>query len=127
MNLLYYYYFLFYTRVLPDREPHVTTIFTLSLSESFLINGILQIFLAHLLCIALGKWQMITIFIFIVGVNYLLFTKSGKAKEIVKLKPKIFNSFILSAIGVFIFFVITASFLFWEPIYIKQILEEHCR
>jgi hypothetical protein len=127
MNLLYYYYFLFYTKVLPDNEPHATTVFTLSLSEAFLINGVIQILIAHLFCMSFGKWQMITIFLLIIGVNYLLFSKSGKAKEIVKLKPKIFNSNKLSIFIVVLFFVITASFLFWEPIYVKQILEEHCR
>lgn len=123
MNILYYYYFLFYTRVLSDSEPHPTTIFTLSLSESFLINGVIQILFAHSFCIALSKWYMITILVLIIGVNYLIYTKSGKDKKIIKMKPKIFNSNILSAFVVFVFFVISASFLFLAPIYVRQILE----
>lgn len=127
MNLLYYYYFLFYTKVLPDNEPHATTVFTLSLSESFIVNGVLDILLAYLFCFSLNKWSMIIISLLIMGINYLLYSRSGKAKKIIKLKPKVFNSNKLSIVIVILFFVITASFLFWGPIYVKHILEEHCK
>lgn len=54
MNVLYYYYYLFYTKVLPDDEPHATVIFTLSFSESLLLNGLLDIFSAIFI---VKKWK----------------------------------------------------------------------
>lgn len=122
MNVLYYYYFLFYTKILPDDEPHATTIFTLSLSESFLINVIIDILISYFYCTFISKWTMIVITLFIMVINYFLFYRTGKAKNIIKLKPKIFNSNSLSIVFVILFFIITSSFLFWGPILVKQIL-----
>jgi hypothetical protein len=46
MEVFYYYYYLFYTKVLTDDEPHATVVFTLSFSESLLINFTLQYIVA---------------------------------------------------------------------------------
>jgi len=93
MNVLYYYYYLFYTRVLPDDEPHATVIFTLSFSESLLVNYSIDLVGAHLFCkFLLGKWSMIIIFVMIMVVNYLIYHKTGKNKKVVENKPKFFNS-----------------------------------
>ena len=127
MNLLYYYYFLFYTNIIPDDEPHATTIFTLSLSESFLITGILEIISVNLFCVPFDKWVKMTIFLLIALKNYFLYYKSGKGKEIVIAKPKIFNNKLLSIILVVLFFITTASFFMWEPNYLNQFLESHCK
>ena len=126
MKVLYYYYYLFYTKVLPDDEPHATTIFTLSVSEGFLINGILQISFAHFFCISIDKWPMIGILILLIIANYFHFHLSGKNKEIIKLKPKVLNSNKLSILMVVCFFLITFSFLLLGAFYVKEILE-HCR
>ena len=126
MNLLYYYYFLFYTNIIPDDEPHATTIFTLSLSESFLINGVSDIISVNLFCAPMNKWLNITIFLLIALINYFLYFKSGKGKEIVTAKPKIFNSKTLSIIIVSLFFISSAYFFIWVPNYLKQMLE-HCK
>lgn len=126
MKVLYYYYYLFYTKILPDDEPHATTVFTLSVSEGFVMNGILQISLARFFCMSIDKWLMIGILVLLIGINYFYFHRAGKAKEIVKLKPKVLNSNKLSILFTILFFIITLSFLFWEPIYVKQVLE-HCR
>jgi len=124
MKILYYYYYLFYTKVLPDDQPHATTIFTLSVSEGFLINGILQISLAHFLCISIDKWTMIGVLLLLIIANYFHFYLTRKCKEIVKLKPKLLNSNKLSMLMVVCFFLITFSFLFWGPVYVKHILEQ---
>lgn len=127
MKILYYYYFLFYTKILPDDQPHATTIFTLSVSESFLIIGVLQLLFAYLFCVILNKWQMMGIALLIIGVNYFSYWTSGKAKKIIKTKPKILNNNILSVFYVVCFFVITFLTFILSMVYVKQIMEEYCK
>jgi uncharacterized membrane protein len=127
IKVFYYYYFLFYSRVLKDNEPHLLTTLALSASEGFLINGILQISLARFFCISIDKWPMIGILVLLIGANYLYYHRTGKAKEIVKTKPMFYSNRELSVTLTLLFFIVTLSFLFWEPIYIKQIMEEYCR
>ena len=122
IRVFYYYYYLFYTKVLPDEQPHATVIFTLSFSMALLINGLLNIILAHAINYALDKYGMFGIFALTVGVNYLLFYWKGKAKGIVKEQPKFFNNHKLSIILTILFFLVTASFLFWEAGYVGNIL-----
>jgi hypothetical protein len=125
MNVLYYYYYLFYTRVLPDNEPHATVIFTLSFSESLLINGIIDISSAHF-CKNMEMWLMIGIFVMLIAANYLIYSKTKKSRIIVEQKPAFFSSHKVSIIITLLWFIITTSFMFWEPIYVKDILDQ-CR
>lgn len=127
MKVLYYYYYLFYSKVLKDNEPHLLTTLALSASEGFLINGILQISLARFFSISLDKWPMIGVLVLLIFANYLYYHSTGKSKEIVKTKPMFYSSHKLSIVLTFLFFTITLSFLFWEPIYVKQLLQESCK
>ena len=127
MKVLYYYYFLFYSKVLKDNEPHLLTTLALSASEGFLINGILQIALARFFCMSIDKWPMIGVLVLLIGVNYFYYHVRENAKKIVKTKPMYYSSQKLSIVLTFLFFIITLSFLFWEPIYVKQLLQESCK
>ena len=120
IKVFYYYYYLFYTKILPDNQPHATVIFTLSFSLVLLINGLLNIILAHTIGYAFDKYGMIGIFVLTIGVNYLLFYR--KRKEIVNAQPKFFNNHKLSIFFTILFFLITASFLFWEADYVGNVL-----
>jgi len=80
LNILYYYYYLFYTRVLPDNQPHLTVIFTLSFSLSLLINGLLSIILVYVFNYNMSEYMMIGIFSIIMAVNYLVFYRIEKGK-----------------------------------------------
>jgi len=127
MKVLYYYYYLFYTRVLPDDEPHATVIFTLSFSESLLINYAIDFLAVHLFCkYLLSKWSMIAIFLLIVGINYLVFHRTGKNKEIIERKPTFLGSNRLSIVITLLFFLATTSFLFWVADYLMYVIEQ-CR
>jgi uncharacterized membrane protein HdeD (DUF308 family) len=108
--------------VLPDYQPHATVIFTLGFSLSLFINGILNIILAHTIHFALGKYEMIGIFLLITGIIYLRYYRNGKAQKVVQEKPKFFNSHRLSIVLTILFFLFTASFLFWEAGYVGGIL-----
>ncbi len=122
ISVFYYYYYLFYTKILPDEQPHATVIFTLSFSLALLINGLLNIILAHTINYALDKYGMFGIFAFVACINYLLFYRSGKAKKIVNEQPKFLNNHKLSIVLTILFFLITASFLFWEAGYVGGVL-----
>jgi len=123
LNILYYYYYLFYTRVLPDNQPHLTVIFTLSFSLSLLINGLLSIILVYVFNYNMSEYMMIGIFSIIMAVNYLVFYRIEKGKRLVKEKPKLLKSHRLSILFTLIFFLVTISFLFFGPIYVRNILE----
>ncbi len=127
MNVIYYYYYLFYSKILKDSEPHLLTTLVLSFSQSLLVNGVLEISIANIFCIYISKWPMLIVLLLLIGVNYVYYHRTGKAKEIVKNKPMFFSSHRLSIIITLLFFIITASFLFWEPIYVKQILDGNYR
>jgi hypothetical protein len=66
---------------------------------------------------------MISIFVIVMAIIYITFYKKGKAARIVKIKPKFFNNHKLSVIITITFFLITTSFLFWGPIFLKNILK----
>jgi hypothetical protein len=123
IKVFYYYYYLFYTRISPDSYPHSTVIWTLSFSLTLLINGLVDIILAYTIHYALGKYEMAGMFVLIMGINYLIFYRNGKAEEIVKEQPKFFNDHKLSITLTILFFLITASFLFWEAGFVRNILE----
>jgi hypothetical protein len=123
MKILFYYYYLFYTRILPDDQPYATTVFTLSMSESFVVTSLIDFFFAYFYCILIGKWVMIGITLLIIIINYFYFYRSGKMKEIVKAKPKFYNNHFISVIMTILFFIISCSFMFWGPIYVKNILD----
>ena len=123
MKVIYYYSFLFYTKILSDDEPHATVIFTLSFTLAISIIGIINIILAYLIDNDLNIYEMIGIFITILGINYWVFIRKGRAKEIIKEKPRFFNNHKISILVTILYFIITNSFLFWTPIYIRHILE----
>jgi uncharacterized membrane protein len=122
INVFYYYYYLFYTRVLPDNQPHSTVIFTLSFSLSLLINGLLSLIASYVANYNLSNYIMVGIFVIIMILNYLVYYRTEKGKRLVIEKPKFFNNHKLSILFTLMFFLITTSFLFWVPILIKNIL-----
>lgn len=115
MKVIYYYYYLFYTKVLPDNQPHATVIFTLGFILSLIINGVLNIFLAYKFGFALNHWEMIGILVLLIFILYLVFYKTGKGKRLVEIeKPKLCNSQFLSILLSLLLFIISMLFLFLE-------------
>ena len=92
MKVLYYYFYLFYTKILPEQEPHATTIFALSMSQSLFLVSIINITMAYLCCKCLKTWQMVGFTLIIMIINYLTYKKKGIALQVVNDKPKFFNS-----------------------------------
>ncbi len=124
IKVLYYFYYLFYTKIAPDDEPHATTIFSLSLILSFIINGLLNIILACLFSLTLGKWAMIGIFVLILFGNYFIFSRSGKGRKIVEFeKPLIFQNKTLSISFAVIIFILAIFFITAGAVITRIILE----
>ena len=126
IDVLYYNYYLFYKKVVKESEPHATTNFVLSFSESLIINCILDFISIKRYCRGFGTWPMFLVTILIIGINYLIFQKSGRSRRIVKEKPNLWGSYVFSKAVSLSFFFITGSWLFWWPIYSRDILDR-CR
>ena len=122
IKVLYYYYYLFYTKIIPDNEPHATTIFTLGFTVSLIINGLLDILLTSFFDLISEMWIKVLIFIASVIILYFAFGKSGKGKIIVeKEKPMIRNNQTVSIIYTVFIFVLGLFFLFVTPLITKHI------
>lgn len=126
MNILYYYYYLFYTKVLREDQPHSTVIFCLSLMESFIINGILNIASIVLFCYNISKWPMIVVLIIIIAINYKIYYKSKRKERIIIEKPKFFNNDVASITVSIVFFLFSLLMIVTAPFYSKYLLERFC-
>jgi hypothetical protein len=123
-DILFYYYYLFNSKILSDDEPHATTNFTLSASESFLSYFIINWLSSFFLCkMILTKFSMACIFLFILLINYLVYIRSGRSRVLAEKKPKFFKSELFSILITLIFFIATCSTLFWSIDYFQYIID----
>lgn len=123
INVFYYYYYLFYTKILPDNQPHATVVFTLGFTFSLILNGIINIVLAYVLAVSLGKWEMIGIFALIIVLLYFAYYNNGKGKRIVIEKPKVFNSNVASILFTAVLFILGILALFLQADITRNILD----
>lgn len=123
IDTFYYYYFEFYRRIIKDPEPHFATVLGLGFSCSLLINGIIDLVALTYYCYQVQVWAQFSIALLIIAILYLTYHKTGKAKEVVRIRQLIFNNSRVSAIATLLFFLLTLSWLFWGGIYGKSILE----
>ena len=86
----------------------------------------MDIIALKLYCYQIEVWIQFLLTMVIIFINYMIFHRTGRAKQIIKSKPMIRNSKGLSIILTLLFFLITASWLFWGSIYGKHILS-HCK
>ena len=124
MDVLYYYIYLFYAKVMPDDYPHSNTVWALGAASAFIINGLIDIPLAYFFNCYLNKIQKVIIIIIVMILFYLKYDRSGKGIRIVKKeKPKFFGSKIASIILTVLFFLISMLFLFFKAEVMIKILE----
>ncbi len=114
IKILYYHYYLFYRYILKDTEPHLLATLALAFSLSLPINLAIDIIITLYANHGVSHWAMISVVIAIIGFLYNGLHLTGKAKEIVKEKPYVYNRKI-TIILVTLFFVSTLSILFWGP------------
>ena len=124
MDVLYYYIYLFYAKVMPDDYPHSNTVWALGVASAFIINGLIDIPLAYFFNCYLSTIQKVIIIIIVMTLFYLKYDRSGKGIRIVKKeKPKFFGSKIASIILTVLFFLISMLFLFFKVEVMIKILE----
>ena len=124
MDVLYYYIYLFYAKVMPDDYPHSNTVWALGFIFSLIINGLIDIPLAYFFNCYLSTIQKVIIIIIVMTLFYLKYNRSGKGIRIVKKeKPKFFGSNTASIILTILFFLIGMLFLFFKADVVREILE----
>ena len=124
MDVLYYYIYLFYAKVMPDDYPHSNTVWALGFIFSLIINGLIDIPLAYFFNCYLSTIQKVIIIIIVMTLFYLKYDRSGKGIRIVeKEKPKFFGSNTASIILTILFFLIGMLFLFFKADVVREILE----
>ena len=105
MDVLYYYIYLFYVKVMSDNQPHSRTVWALGAASSFIINFSLDMGLAFFFGYTLSVFQMVSIAALLMLLFYFKYYKSGRGKQIVKKeKPKFFGSNTASIILTILFF-----------------------
>ena len=61
MDVLYYYIYLFYAKVMPDDYPHLNTVWALGVTSAFIINFSLDMglafFFGYTKCFSNGKYN----------------------------------------------------------------------
>ena len=124
MDVLYYYIYLFYVKIMFDDQPHSRTVWALGFLFSLIINCPLDMGLAYFFGYTLSVFQMVSITALLMLFFYFKYYKSGKGKRIVeKEKPKFFGSNTASIILTILFFLISMLFLFLSPDIVREILE----
>jgi len=124
MNVLYYYYYLFYQKVIKDNEPHLLATLVLSFSESLLLNGIAKITLAAAMCGNYGKWPALGVLLALIGINYLIYHKNGQSQEDCERETQVLRKSSALHGPYNVVFLITTSFLFWGSDFIKHLLTQ---
>ncbi|MBM0658068.1 hypothetical protein [Capnocytophaga genosp. AHN8471] len=124
MDVLYYYIYLFYVKVMSDNQPHSRTIWALGVTSAFIINGLIDIPLTYFFNCYLSTIQKVIILVILLLFFYLKYYRSGKGIRIVKKeKPKFFGSNTASIILTVLFFLIGMLFLFFKADVVREILE----
>ena len=124
MDVLYYYIYLFYVKVMSDNYPHSNTVWALGFIFSLIINGLIDIPLTYFFNCYLSTIQKVIILVILLLFFYLKYYRSGKGIRIVKKeKPKFFGSNTASIILTVLFFLIGMLFLFFKADVVREILE----
>ena len=123
MDVLYYYIYLFYAKVMPDDYPHLNTVWALGVTSAFIINGMIDIPLAYFFNCYLSTIQKVIIIIIVITLFYLKYDRSKGIRIVKKEKPKFFGSKIASIILTVLFFLIGMLFLFFKADVLRKILE----
>lgn len=123
-RVFYYYYHMFYSRVLLQPDPHFETILAISAMESLWINGILDTFSVVVYCYKLGKWPMLGVLILLLVVNFKLYGSKSFQNKIVSRKQTIFDSHKLTILIVVVISLLGISWLFWGSFFTRNFLAE---
>jgi len=125
LKVIYYYYFLFYIKILSEREPHTVTVFVLSVCEGLILNFFIRVSYTYATCNLYGVSGdiIITALILIVNFYYYLTLKNGI--RIIREKPALFKSKKISLFIVVSFFLVCLNLIFSGG-YVLQNIRSNC-
>ena len=126
MSVLYYQYYLFYKDIWKDSDANFTTRLSLTLLESLLISGICQILFASFFCKKFPLFAELGLTLVLLLINIYIVFNARNERRIMASKPKIFNSRFLSNLFAVIFFLVSASAVFWVPDYTDATIGNCC-
>lgn len=124
LDILYYYYYLLYTKLIPEVSPHFTAVWVLSLVLALIITGIGHLFLVVFFKIPF-KQEYIILFAVIFFAMYLRYIKSGRGKRVIKQKPMLKGSNKLSIIYTASVTLMALIVIFLFPIITHYILHRY--
>ena len=127
MDVIYYYYYLFYIRIIKENEPHMLTILAISATEGFILNIIVEVASILYHCKQTNGLIWMSIICLANMFNYLYFYKSGRAIKIIKEKPMFFSNNHISIILTFLFFIVFSTSIIWGSILTKHLLNGYCK
>lgn len=128
IDILYYYYYLFYTKIIPGEDPHATTIWCLSFTLSWYIVTPACLLYAFIMHEVMPLCIMIGVFITILLLMYLSFSRTKKGKKIVQeKKPLLRGSNKLSIIFTIIFTAIGLLLMSFGSSVVKMVLDRYCQ
>lgn len=126
-DIIYYQTYLFYSKKLKESNPHFTTTWGVGISFSFIvvftITGIKDIFI----CTDISTPILFLFSILIYFLFYLYYTKNNKRERIVKEKPLIASSLIISKLITLFYFIIAITMMFVGPLLAEHFYNIHCR
>jgi hypothetical protein len=125
MKVIYYYYYLFYQKIL-DPDPRFAATLGVTSLEGFFLVAIINIFLAHFFCFGVNKYGIIAIFAVTLLANTFYFFTDKRVKVILKEKPVFFSNHKLTILFILVFSLVVISTLFWTGDYVNKILD-NCR
>lgn len=121
IEVLYYYYYLFYKNIWKDNDPHLTTILSLSFLISLIVNGIVDITVALIFSVFWDVYLRIGILLVIIILMHYYFRKE-RVKDILKRKPIIYNQSVSKIMSI-VFLLVGLFFHFFNPFIVKHILD----
>lgn len=122
-NFIYYYFYIFYSKKMIQRDPYFVTILAISGSQVFIVITFFRLIYIHFLCEQPGRYYTIGIWGIILFTNFYLITRT-RSDEILQAKPNLFNSRSFSVFCAVVFFLFSIVCMFLGPIVSKQWLEQ---
>ncbi len=124
IEVIYYYYFQFYSKIKKDSDPHLLTIFAISAGEGFPLVNLVNITIIKLYGHQVDKLILTSIILIVAVINYYHFYKSGRSFKILQAQPTIFQSRSASIVFTVLFFIVTLSTVLLGPIYARNLMDE---
>jgi hypothetical protein len=123
MQVLYYYYYLFYKKIGLDANPNLAARLALTFLEALFIRAVANALFAYLFCHILPLYIEIGLIAFFLFINTYIYFTPAKEVEIIKLKPVFLNRPNLSIVISILFFLANVSTLYWLSGYLDSIIK----